>query len=103
MDFGRYIYVAIRPMPHIQNLYLFFIASLLFNLTPGNDMIYMASRRITQGVKAGIISALGIFFGCFAHILAAVFGLSLILAKSVFAFELIKFFGAAYLIYLGVK
>lgn len=90
-------------MFHIQNLYLFFIASLLLNLTPGNDMIYVASRSITQGVKAGIISAFGIFLGCFVHILAAVFGLSLILAKSVFAFELIKFIGAGYLIYLGIK
>ena len=90
-------------MFHIQNLYLFFIASLLLNLTPGNDMIYVASRSVTQGVKAGIISALGIFFGCFVHILAAVLGLSLILAKSVVAFEVIKFIGAGYLIYLGIK
>jgi threonine/homoserine/homoserine lactone efflux protein len=90
-------------MFNIQNLYLFFIASLLLNLAPGNDMIYVASRSISQGIKAGIISALGVFIGCFVHILAAVFGLSIIISKSAFLFELIKFLGAGYLIYLGIK
>ena len=90
-------------MFNIENLYLFFIASLLLNLTPGNDMIYVASRSISQGIKAGIISALGVFIGCFVHIIAAVFGLSIIIAKSAFLFELIKYLGAGYLIYLGIK
>ncbi len=90
-------------MFHVQNLYLFFIASLLLNLTPGNDMIYVASRSISQGIKAGIISAAGVFLGCFVHITAAVFGLSIIIMKSAFLFELIKYVGAAYLIYLGIK
>jgi threonine/homoserine/homoserine lactone efflux protein len=66
-------------------------------------MIYVASRSISQGIKAGMISAMGIFIGCFVHIIAAVFGLSIIIAKSAFLFELIKFLGAAYLIYLGIK
>jgi threonine/homoserine/homoserine lactone efflux protein len=90
-------------MFHFQNLYLFFIASLLLNLTPGNDMMYVASRSISQGVKAGIVSAIGIFFGCFVHIIAAVLGLSLIIARSAYLFSIIKFAGAAYLIYLGIK
>jgi threonine/homoserine/homoserine lactone efflux protein len=90
-------------MFHIQNLYLFFIASLLLNLAPGNDMIYVASRSISQGIKAGIISAIGIFIGCFVHIMAAVFGLSIIIMKSAFLFEFIKLLGAGYLIYLGIK
>jgi threonine/homoserine/homoserine lactone efflux protein len=90
-------------MFHFQNLYLFFIASLLLNLTPGNDMLYVASRSISQGVKAGIVSAIGIFFGCFVHIIAAVLGLSLIIARSAYLFGIVKFAGAAYLIYLGVK
>ena len=90
-------------MFHLQNLYLFFIASLLLNLTPGNDMIYVASRSISQGIKAGIISAIGIFIGCFVHIIASVFGLSIIIAKSAFLFDLIKLLGAGYLIYLGIK
>jgi len=86
-----------------QHLYLFFIASLLLNLTPGNDMLYVASRSISQGTRAGIVSALGIFVGCFVHILAAVLGISIIIAKSAYAFEVIKFAGAGYLIYLGIK
>ncbi|MEO8763432.1 MAG: LysE family translocator [Ginsengibacter sp.] len=90
-------------MLNIQNLYLFFIASLLLNVTPGNDMIYVASRSISQGTKAGMISALGVFIGCFVHILFAVFGLSVIIANSAFLFELVKFLGAGYLIYLGIK
>lgn len=90
-------------MLHFQNIYLFFIASLLLNLTPGNDMLFVASRSISQGTKAGIISALGVFCGCFVHIMAAVFGLSLIIARSAYLFSLIKFAGAAYLIYLGIK
>lgn len=90
-------------MLHFQNFYLFFIASLLLNLTPGNDMLYVVSRSISQGVKAGIISSLGIFCGCFVHIIAAVLGLSIIIARSAYLFNIIKFAGAAYLIYLGVR
>lgn len=90
-------------MFHFQNIYLFFIASLLLNLTPGNDMLYVASRSISQGPKAGIVSALGIFVGCFVHIMAAVLGLSIILARSAYLFSIIKFGGAGYLIYLGIR
>jgi len=90
-------------MFNFQNLYLFFIASLLLNLTPGNDMLYVASRSISQGIRAGITSAAGIFVGCFVHISAAVLGLSIIISRSAYLFQLIKFAGAAYLVYLGVK
>jgi threonine/homoserine/homoserine lactone efflux protein len=90
-------------MFNFQHLYLFFIASLLLNLTPGNDMLYVASRSISQGIKAGIVSALGIFVGCFVHITAAVLGISIIITKSAYAFEVIKFAGAAYLVYLGIR
>lgn len=86
-----------------QNIYLFFITSLLLNLTPGNDMLYVASRSVSYGIKAGIVSALGIFAGCFVHILAAVLGLSIIITRSAYLFQLIKYAGAAYLVYLGVK
>ena len=66
-------------------------------------MMYVASRSISQGVRAGIVSCLGVFVGCFVHILAAVLGLSIIIAKSAYLFQLIKFAGAGYLIYLGIK
>ena len=90
-------------MPTAQNLYLFFIASLLLNLTPGNDMLYVASRSISQGIRGGVVSALGVFAGCFVHISAAVLGLSIIISKSAYLFQLIKFAGAGYLIYLGIR
>jgi len=90
-------------MFNFQNLYLFFIASILLNITPGNDMLYVASRSISQGVKAGMVSAMGIFVGGFVHITAAVLGLSIIISKSAYLFQLIKFAGAGYLIHLGIK
>ena len=82
---------------------MFALAGLMLNLTPGNDMIYVATRSTGQGVKAGIVSALGITAGCMVHILAAVVGVSAILAQSAVAFEVIKYLGAAYLVYLGIK
>ena len=87
----------------LNSLYLFFVASLLLNLTPGNDMLFVASRSLSQGSRAGYFSALGILAGCFVHILAAIFGLSIIISKSAVLFEVIKYAGAAYLIYIGIK
>jgi threonine/homoserine/homoserine lactone efflux protein len=87
----------------IHDFWVFAFASLMLNITPGNDMLYVASRSAGQGIRAGIISALGIMTGCLVHILAAVVGISAIIARSATAFDIIKYFGAAYLIYLGVK
>lgn len=87
----------------IENFYLFLTVSILINLSPGPDMLYTASRSLSQGTKAGIFSALGIFTGCLFHTCAAVLGLSAILAQSAFWFSIIKYAGAAYLIYLGIK
>jgi threonine/homoserine/homoserine lactone efflux protein len=82
---------------------LFALASLILNLTPGADMLYVATRSTSQGIKAGIVSALGIMCGCLVHLLAAVFGLSAIIAHSALAFSIIKYIGACYLIYLGIR
>ena len=87
----------------IENFYLFLTVSILINLSPGPDMLYTAARSLSQGTKAGIFSALGIFTGCLFHTCAAVLGLSAILAQSAFWFSIIKYAGAAYLIYLGIK
>jgi threonine/homoserine/homoserine lactone efflux protein len=84
-----------------QSFWMFAFASLMLNITPGNDMIYVASRSMGQGIRAGIISAFGIMVGCMVHTLAAVAGLSAIIAGSATAFNTIKFAGALYLIYLG--
>jgi threonine/homoserine/homoserine lactone efflux protein len=66
-------------------------------------MLYTAARSLSQGTKAGILSALGIFSGCLVHTTAAVFGLSKIIQESVFLFSIIKYAGAAYLIFLGMR
>lgn len=87
----------------VENFWVFALTGLLLNLTPGNDMLYVIARSSGQGTKAGIISALGIGAGCIIHILAAVIGLSALIAESATAFDIIKYIGAAYLIYLGAK
>jgi threonine/homoserine/homoserine lactone efflux protein len=87
----------------INRFLLFAFASLMLNITPGSDMLYVATRSTGQGVKAGIISSLGIMAGCFVHIIAAVAGLSFILRESAIAFSIVKYLGAAYLIYLAIR
>ncbi len=84
------------------DLGVFVVAGLILNITPGADMLYIASRSAAQGTKAGVIAALGIGAGCLVHILFATFGLSVILASSALAFAVVKYAGAAYLIYLGI-
>ncbi len=81
----------------------FLITGILLNLTPGNDTIFILSKSIGQGKKAGIISSLGIATGSIVHTLLAAFGLSLIIAKSILLFNLIKYAGAIYLLYIGYK
>lgn len=82
---------------------VFVFASLMLNITPGADMLYVATRSTSQGVKAGVISALGISAGCVAHVVAAVAGLSAVLSASPYAFSIIKYAGASYLFYLAIK
>ena len=78
-------------------------SSVLLNLTPGSDTIYILSRSATGGRRKGIASALGISTGILLHTLLAAFGLSAILATSVVAFNVMKILGAAYLAFMGVK
>ena len=87
----------------IINFDTFLIAGLIMNLTPGADTMYILSRSLAQGKKAGILSALGISTGAIIHTLFATLGLSIILAKSSMAFEIVKYLGAAYLLFLGAK
>jgi len=81
----------------------FLLTGILLNLTPGNDTMFILSRSMAQGRRAGVVSALGIGTGSLIHTLLAAFGLSLILARSLFLFEFIKYAGAAYLFFLGCK
>ena len=90
-------------MPEKTAFLTFLIAALMLNIAPGPDMLYVIGRSLGQGRKAGIVSALGIFVGCWAHILAAAFGIAALLRSSPIAFNVVRYAGAAYLVYLGVK
>jgi threonine/homoserine/homoserine lactone efflux protein len=90
-------------IPGVHHLWLFIVSGLLLNLTPGQDTLYIVGRTMSQGKRAGLLSVLGISSGSVIHTVAAAFGLSAILATSALAFSLVKFAGAAYLVYLGVR
>ena len=90
-------------MPEVRNLQLFVIAAILLAVTPGPAVLYIVTRSITQGRIAGVVSCCGVTLGGFVHVLAAALGLSAALATSVLAFNVIKYAGAAYLVWLGVR
>ncbi|WGS50014.1 LysE family translocator [Paraburkholderia sp. D15] len=87
----------------ITHFGFFVVAVFLLNVTPGPDTAYIVGRSVAQGRGAGLMSALGISAGCCVHSLACAFGLTALLAASATAFTVIKFVGAIYLMYLGVR
>ena len=87
----------------IENYLGFVLAAILLNLTPGSDSMYIITRSISQGQTAGFYSVLGIISGILIHTLLAALGLSVLLANSPTAFMIVKYIGASYLCYLGVK
>jgi threonine/homoserine/homoserine lactone efflux protein len=87
----------------IQDIALFVVAGLLLNVTPGPDTAYIVGRSVQLGWRGGAAAALGIGAGCLAHIFAAAVGLSALLAASSTAFVVIKYAGAAYLCYVGLR
>ncbi|MEO8606964.1 MAG: LysE family translocator [Chloroflexota bacterium] len=90
-------------MPQLVNLSLFVTASLALLLTPGPAVMYIVTRSVDQGRKAGFVSVLGIEVGTLFHIAAAALGLSALLASSALLFDTVKYLGAAYLIYMGIR
>lgn len=87
----------------LHSYFLFAGASVVLALVPGPDMIYMLGRCVAQGRKAGLMAAIGFNLGGYAHLTAAVLGLSAVIATSVVAFTVVKWLGACYLIYLGIS
>jgi threonine/homoserine/homoserine lactone efflux protein len=85
-----------------ENLLLFVISGLLLNITPGADILYILGRSSTQGVRGGSVAALGIGAGCLVHILSATVGISALIAASATAFTVVKYVGAAYLVFIGI-
>jgi threonine/homoserine/homoserine lactone efflux protein len=90
-------------MDGIHNFGTFVISCVLLNVTPGSDTVLILSKSIAQGKKAGVITALGIGVGTIGHTLLAAVGLSLLISGSVVLFNIVKYAGAAYIIYLGLR
>ena len=85
------------------NFFLFLTAAVLLAIAPGPGMLYVLARSLAGGKREGVLSALGTFFGGMVHVFAAALGVSIILAKSALAFAAVKYVGAAYLGFLGVR
>jgi threonine/homoserine/homoserine lactone efflux protein len=84
-------------------LLLFLTAAVLLAVAPGPGMLYVLARSVAGGKREGVLSALGTFLGGMVHVLAAALGVSVILARSAVAFSTVKYVGAAYLCFLGVR
>lgn len=90
-------------MPEKAAFFTFVFAAFMLNIAPGPDMLYVIGRSVGQGRKAGIVSSLGVFIGCWVHILAAAVGIAALLRSSPMAFNVVRYAGAVYLIYLGAR
>jgi threonine/homoserine/homoserine lactone efflux protein len=100
--------VAVRPdkvprMLGIHHYWLFIATAVVLVITPGQDTFFILGRSLSGGRAAGIAAALGITAGSVLHTFAAALGLSALLATSPYAFMAVKFAGAAYLIYIGIR
>ena len=90
-------------IPNATSLGIFSVAAILLLLTPGPAVFYIVARSMEQGRIAGLASVCGITTATLVHVLAAALGLSALLASSAFAFAIVKYAGAGYLIYMGVR
>lgn len=87
----------------VVNYTVFFTSCLILHITPGSDTMYILGKSMSKDKKTGVISVLGISTGVLIHTILAALGLSVILAKSATAFNIVKYMGAAYLVYMGIK
>jgi threonine/homoserine/homoserine lactone efflux protein len=90
-------------MPSPEVFAAFAVASLALLIVPGPSVLYIVTRSMDQGRAAGLVSVLGIHTGSIVHVAAAAFGLSAILASSALSYGIVKYAGAAYLIWLGIR
>lgn len=90
-------------MPALSTVALFLLAALGLLLIPGPSVLYIITRSVAQGRRAGLVSVLGVELASLTHVAAAALGLSALLLTSALAFSVVKYVGAAYLIYLGVR
>lgn len=87
----------------MENLAVYISACLALCIIPGPDMAFVLSTSIAKGSRAGILASLGINAGAYTHLLAAALGLSAIIATSATAFTIVKWIGAGYMVYLGIR
>src|SRR5215218_2494388 len=90
-------------MPDLTLWGLFVVASVVLLLTPGPAVLYIVARSVEQGRAAGLVSVLGIHLGTIVHIITAAVGLSALVVSSALAFAIVKYLGAAYLIWIGIR
>ncbi len=90
-------------IPNATSIGVFAVAATLLLLTPGPAVLYIVARSIEQGRAAGLASAFGITTGTLVHVLASTLGLSALLASSTLAFAVVRYAGAGYLIYMGMR
>lgn len=90
-------------MPEWGTLSLFLLAAVAIAVVPGPSVLYIVTRSVDQGRRAGFASALGVEAGSLVHVAAAVIGISALVASSAAAFSVVKYVGAAYLVYLGIR
>jgi threonine/homoserine/homoserine lactone efflux protein len=90
-------------MPDLHAMTLFLVAALIILVVPGPAVLYITARSIDQGRLAGVVSVLGVAAGSLVHVCAAALGISALLLSSAIAFSIVKYLGAAYLIYLGIR
>ncbi|WP_241489668.1 LysE family translocator [Lacinutrix algicola] len=87
----------------VENFITFLVTAAFFVMIPGMDTVFVLNKSISQGRKSGIVSAMGINTGVLTHTCLSALGLSVLIAKSAIAFMVIKYVGAVYLVYIGVK
>jgi threonine/homoserine/homoserine lactone efflux protein len=90
-------------MPDASTFWLFAAASLAFLVIPGPSVVYIVTRSLVQGRRAGLTSALGVQAGGLVHVVGAAIGVSALIASSATAFTIVKYAGAAYLVFLGLR
>lgn len=90
-------------VPEASTLLLFTVAAVVLVVVPGPNLIFIMTRSVAEGRASGLVSGLGVETGTLVHVTAAAIGLSALLASSATAFAIVKYAGAAYLIYLGIR
>ena len=90
-------------MPELSSFAIFLVASLALLVTPGPAVLFVVARSVDQGRMAGVVSSLGLGLGNLVHVAAIVLGVSALLVSSAVAYAALKYLGAAYLLYLGIR